>query len=511
MNIIDRAPIRRSLIVIGLLSNGVAVVLLSVVLGANEWFSYRDRAVAALSAHAGIVGSNVAPAMLFQDAKAEQEVLDRLAVEPMIAAAVLRDQSGRITAQYIADSGRNQTPLNLPAIGEHLFFADQLLLARAVVHRQEMLGTLYLQSDLGEVQRAFVRKVALILAAMSVSLGIGLFLFLRLQRAISEPLQGLADAMRHAASDNYWVEVPITGGDETRALGTGFNTMLKAIREREGELIEHRSHLEEIVRARTNELHRLNESLEGRVQEEAAKNREKDHLLMRQSRLATLGEMIGNIAHQWRQPLNALGLLLANVRDAQRFGELDQAYVDQSVEKGRGLIEGMSSTIDDFRSLFKPDREKTVFDVAEAVRGALAVVEASFKSANIAVTLETSGNPVCTGFPNEYTHVVLNILGNARDAIRSRGIADGEVHVWVATENRNAVVSIRDNGGGIPVDVIDRIFDPYFTTRENGTGIGLYMSMMMIEQNMGGTIEARNVVNGAQFRVLVPLADEETS
>lgn len=509
MNYFDRAPIRRSLMTIGLLSNGIAVVMLSAMLGASEWFSYRDRAVTALAAYADVVGGNLAPALMFEDTKAGQEVLNRLAVEPSVVNATLHDRNGRLMAQFHVAAGA-WPPAQLPTVGGHLFFADQLVLAREVRQGSEQLGTLYLQSDLGGVRREFARKLALILIAMGASLAFGLFLFNRLQRSISQPLQALVQAMQRVTHDgDYSARVPAAGSTELRAIGSGFNTMLAAIRERETELVEHRAHLESAVRARTDELRQLNDSLERRVHEEAAKNREKDHLLIRQSRLATLGEMIGNIAHQWRQPINALGLLLTNLRDAQRYNELDRAYLDAAVDKGRHLIESMSSTIDDFRGLFKPDRERTRFDVAAAVRGALTVVEASFKNAHIGIALDMADNPVCVGFPNEYTHVVLNLLGNARDAIQARGAGGGQVALRVFTENGRAVVSIRDNGGGIPTAIIDRIFDPYFTTRENGTGIGLYMSLMIIEKNMNGAMEAHNVADGAEFRIVTPLADKE--
>lgn len=128
-------------------------------------------------------------------------------------------------------------------------------------------------------------------------------------------------------------------------------------------------------------MRRLNETLEQRVRGEVAKNREKDHMLIRQSRLAGMGEMIGNIAHQWRQPLNALYLLLTNIQDAQDYDELDPAYLGESVAKGQRLIDKMSGTIDDFRNFFKPDREKMPFSLDKAVRDALSVVEASFKMA----------------------------------------------------------------------------------------------------------------------------------
>jgi C4-dicarboxylate-specific signal transduction histidine kinase len=220
-----------------------------------------------------------------------------------------------------------------------------------------------------------------------------------------------------------------------------------------------------------------------------------------------MGEMIGNIAHQWRQPLNALGLLLVNIQDACAHHECDQNNLDESVAKGRQLINRMSSTIDDFRSFFKPDREKMRFSLERAVRDALSVVEASFMSSGITVALDAKQDVSVVGFPNEYAQVVLNILGNAKDAIMMRKVQNGRVEIAIGQDEVQAYVSIRDNGGGIAEDVLEKIFDPYFTTREKGTGIGLYMSKMIIENNMSGRIDVRNTHDGAEFIVATPLSD----
>ena len=254
-------------------------------------------------------------------------------------------------------------------------------------------------------------------------------------------------------------------------------------------------------------LKELNATLEARVREEVASNRDKDHLLIQQSRLAAMGEMMGNIAHQWRQPINALSLVLANLKDAFEYGQLDQAYLDGQVERSTHLINKMSTTIDDFRNFFRPDRTPQPFSLVKAVRDAMLVVELNYVHANIGLELDSDEEVVCQGLPNEYAQVVLNLLGNAKDAIQDRGVKNGRVIVRVERVGREGRVTVADNGGGIPEAVLPKVFDPYFTTREKGTGIGLYMSRMIIE-NMGGHIEVGNAGGGASVMLTSPLAAE---
>ncbi len=252
------------------------------------------------------------------------------------------------------------------------------------------------------------------------------------------------------------------------------------------------------------QLRTLNETLEHRVKEEVGKNLEQERILVQQSRLAAMGEMIGNIAHQWRQPLNALGLLLTNIKDAHDFNELDAAQVGNFTNKGRQLLDKMSITIDDFRNFFKPNKEKQVFSIKAVVADTLSILELSYKNHNITVTTDIEQDVSLLGYPNEYGQVVLNLLTNAKDALINQDMPDRSIRIRIALEGENACLCVTDNAGGIPADILPKIFDPYFTTKEKGTGIGLYMSKMIIESHMNGRIEARNAAEGAEFRVFCP-------
>jgi signal transduction histidine kinase len=308
-----------------------------------------------------------------------------------------------------------------------------------------------------------------------------------LTNRMTRPLSQLSASMARAEAGEFRVRAPAAGPKDIVDLAHAFNRMMTVLEEREADL------------------RHLNETLEQRVAEEVAKNREKDGMLIQQSRLAAMGEMIGNIAHQWRQPINALTLLLSNIKDAYNYNELDQEYLDKAVKNGQQIIQKMSTTIDDFRNFFRPNKEMQNFRACEGVAEAVKMVEQSFQSHNIEISLVRSGGPCeVTGYPNEFAQVVLNALTNAKDAIVSRKIA-GKVHIRVEKGPDAVTVFIRDNGGGIPEGILGKVFDPYFTTKEKGTGIGLYMSKMIMD-NMDGDIAIRNVEDGAEVSIRVPLA-----
>lgn len=263
---------------------------------------------------------------------------------------------------------------------------------------------------------------------------------------------------------------------------------------------------ERAAEAHARELQEVNASLEARVARSVEEIRAKDRLLIMQGRQASMGEMIGNIAHQWRQPLNALGLVIANIQDAFEMNDLDAPTMEKLAGDGQRLIRKMSSTIDDFRSFFRPDKEQRAFSVREQVNAAISLVRPGFEAKRIDVRLSAPEDVTLWGTPNEYSQVLLNLLVNAKDAIIASGAEHGTIDIEIWSEGKDGHVRVRDNGGGIPEDVMDRIFEPYFSTKASGTGIGLYMSKTIIEQNMGGKIVARNVAGGAEITLSTPLA-----
>jgi C4-dicarboxylate-specific signal transduction histidine kinase len=254
------------------------------------------------------------------------------------------------------------------------------------------------------------------------------------------------------------------------------------------------------------QLEEINRSLEERITTSLNEIREKDQMLIQQSRLAAMGEMISNISHQWRQPLNNVGLIIQNIQHMSEQGELSPDILSNEVKIAMDVIQYMSGTIDDFRYFFKTDKEKSEFIVNRTIAKSIELMSPAL--ANCGITIEfDEEQEVCTlGYSNEYSQVLLNIVKNAKDVLLERRVAKPLIIIQVFYDNLQSVVTVRDNGGGIDAEVLPKIFDPYFTTKEpgKGTGIGLYMSKVIVEKNMEGKLTARNVNGGAEFRIEVP-------
>jgi len=248
----------------------------------------------------------------------------------------------------------------------------------------------------------------------------------------------------------------------------------------------------------------LNQELEQRVFEETRKNIEQERILTHQARHAAMGEMIGNIAHQWRQPLNTLGLVIQNIAMDYQEGILNQKSLSEYKETAINTVQKMSQTIDDFRNFFQPNRLEETFSLIQPIQEAFSLILASMKNNNISVTVDCPKELVAFGLPNEFAQVMLNLLANAKDALMEKNLPLKKIEISAHAEENHAIVCVRDNGGGIPAEIIERIFDPYFTSKDSGTGIGLYMTRVIVEQHMHGKITCRNTKGGAEFILSLP-------
>jgi PAS domain S-box-containing protein len=249
------------------------------------------------------------------------------------------------------------------------------------------------------------------------------------------------------------------------------------------------------------ELVELKKSLQNKVKKSVVEIREKEQLLLAQSRRAAMGEMIGNIAHQWRQPLSAVAAIVQDLEDAYDYNELDKEYLENSIEKSMEQLEYMSRTIDDFRNFFKPNNCKKEFSIKESMEKGVGFLEKSFFNNGIKLELNIDDDCIFSGFPNQFSQVILNILNNAKDALLENLKTDRNLSIDCYKKNDKIHIEISDNAGGINPEYINKIFDPYFSTKEQGkgTGVGLYMAKVIIEKHMNGSISATNTAEGAKF------------
>jgi PAS domain S-box-containing protein len=267
--------------------------------------------------------------------------------------------------------------------------------------------------------------------------------------------------------------------------------------------VAERQAAQEALAFKHQQLERMNNSLSELVSDTVGNLRQKDQLLIQQSRHAAMGEMINNIAHQWRQPLNNIGLIVQNMMYSFERGELTLDEMQSECGITMDTIQYMSRTIDDFRHFFRRDKNKQKFAIIDTLSRTLVIVSPSLKNSSITVDLDVNDSVTAFGYPNELSQVLLIILNNARDVLVERQVVAPHIRIRVFDENDSVVVTISDNGGGIAADTLSRIFDPYFSTKEpgKGTGIGLYMSKAIIEQNMEGRLAVRNIEGGAEFRI----------
>jgi len=256
---------------------------------------------------------------------------------------------------------------------------------------------------------------------------------------------------------------------------------------------------------KSNDITELANNLEKRVEEEIEKNRKKDRILENQAKLAALGEMIGNIAHQWRHPITRVSLILQNMKTFKSLNKLSDEQFDKYIASTIEQVDYMSQTIDDFKDFYKQDKDISIFNVKKSIKDAYKIVGASIKHEGIKIIIEVDSDFSIKGYKNQFSQVILNILHNAKEALEEKNIKNPFIKITLFCEGSKNKVNIQDNAGGIKVNPINRIFNAYFTTKEDsGTGIGLYMSKMIIVENFQGKLYVKNTQQGALFTIELP-------
>jgi len=231
----------------------------------------------------------------------------------------------------------------------------------------------------------------------------------------------------------------------------------------------------------------------------AKEKEEQKELLVHQSKLASMGEMIGNIAHQWRQPLTHLGYTFMNIQEAQKHDELTPEYLNNKIEEASKQLDFMSHTIDDFKDFYTPNKEKEDFSLVTATQETLEIMRNTLKHNDIEVELVIKEDSTLHNYKNEYKQVLLNLLSNAKDALVEKVTKSPHISIVI---DKNTI-HVTDNAGGIKEELLKRIFEPYFTTKVGNSGIGLYMSKMIVERNMKGKLHIKNRPEGACFTLIL--------
>ncbi|MDQ1339312.1 MAG: two-component system, NtrC family, C4-dicarboxylate transport sensor histidine kinase DctB [Campylobacterota bacterium] len=347
---------------------------------------------------------------------------------------------------------------------------------------------LYLLDDQQKTVIEDIEGAKIKIIAYSTIVMVILFLFLIYAAAVFlKPILKLNKYIEDFAKNEFDIKrrIPISDSDIGN-LAQSFNKFLDKVQDMDEKLI-----------LRANEL-------EKRVKEEIGKNREKDVIMIKQSQSSAISEMIENIAHQWRQPLNALGLTVQDIEDAYDFDELNEEYVRNSVRRAMDIVEKMSKSVDKFRDFYLPKIERREFSINNTIDETLRLFDAVFKENFIVVRKIWSEDVTTIGYPNEFSQVIFNILNNSKEALVDyQDKLNREIIIKLTKDGDLITLLIADNGGGIKTGQIDRIFDPYYTTKEKtgGVGLGLYMSKTIIEKNMDGKISAYNTPKGAAIKI----------
>jgi signal transduction histidine kinase len=235
-------------------------------------------------------------------------------------------------------------------------------------------------------------------------------------------------------------------------------------------------------------------------------NKEFEKMILQQSKFVKSGEMIANITHQFRQPLNNISYILINLKKRFESEKLDKIFFDKKVNQANEQVSFLSKTIDDFKEFYLQEKEKDDFLVKDSIQNALTILNPDLQKDNINLNLkfETFEDIKIFGVKNELSQVILSLVSNSIDALKNRH--NPKISINVVSSSAEVIIGILDNAGGIKAKNLKKIFEPYFSTKEEGTGIGLYLSKIIIEESFGGKLQVQNVKDGAKFSIFIEKA-----
>ncbi len=267
-------------------------------------------------------------------------------------------------------------------------------------------------------------------------------------------------------------------------------------------LVDQNSRYNEKLQRQEKDLARYKYELTKLVKEETDAHLKHEKMLQQQAKMAAMGEMMDAVAHQWKQPLNALSMLGQLLQMDYSEGNVDEAYIDNLVKDMEGQIEHMITTLTEFRTFFRPDKEPEPFGLKRCIQTVMLLMKDELMRNQIEVHIESEREIIINGIENEFKHLILNIIANAKDAFVERERKQRSIYIRFYEEDGNVILKIEDNAGGIPDDIIKDVFKPNVTSKKEGTGIGLYMSAQ-IAQKLSGQLFVANTERGAEFTLEV--------
>ena len=267
-------------------------------------------------------------------------------------------------------------------------------------------------------------------------------------------------------------------------------------------LVDQNTRYNEKLQRQEKELARYKYELTNLVKQETEAHLRNEKIIQQQAKMAAMGEMMDAVAHQWKQPLNALSMYTQLLQSDFEDGVVDSAYINTLVHDVDEQIEHMISTLTEFRTFFRPDKEAEPFGLKRCIQTVMLLMKDELLRNQIEVHIESEKEIIITGIENEFKHLILNIITNARDAFIERERKNRAIYIRFHQRNGNVILKIEDNAGGIPEEIIKDIFKPNFTSKDEGTGIGLYMSAQ-IAQKMSGQLYVANTERGAEFTLEV--------
>lgn len=352
---------------------------------------------------------------------------------------------------------------------------EEYILAFSEISNGWVLGISQPSKEVFSPTRGLVFMLTLLtIACILVAIVFGVIL----ARRLSKPILSASDELKLIEMGDYTHNIPKEFLERKDELGEFYNAIL---------------------------------AIQSELKYEAELNREKDVFMIYQSKQAKIGEMVGNISHQWKQPLNTINLILTNLYDDYKYQELDEKEFEKTINTLRKIVDNMVNTIKDFTDFLKPSKENTKFDLSKSIHMVLDLMEVSLKYNQISTKVDVEPGIRIQGFHNEFSHVLFNVLNNARDAIIESQLEEKYISIRSFSKDKEVVIEIRNTGNQIPDEILEKLFQPYFTTKgdKDGTGVGLYISRIIVEQRMNGKIQLENVEDGVCCRIKLNIDNED--